>query len=109
MKEPYVEGPATHDGPESCTGDHEGAGEALTGAHAGRVLSRDITEFGAPTLFFQAEGDIARCASASIWRVPRGRRPQACVEPPCARTGRSSDCPRVAPRAASGRPKAALR
>lgn len=38
MKEPYIEGPATHDSPESCAGTREGAGEALTGEDAGRVL-----------------------------------------------------------------------
>jgi RNA-directed DNA polymerase len=30
MKEPYIEGVATHDGPESCVGVCEGEGEALT-------------------------------------------------------------------------------
>ena len=40
MKEPYAEGLATHGDPESCAGSREAAGEALTGAHAGRVLSR---------------------------------------------------------------------
>lgn len=38
MKELYVEGPATHDDPESCAGSREGAGEALTGAHAGGAI-----------------------------------------------------------------------
>jgi RNA-directed DNA polymerase len=40
MKELYVEGLASHDGPESCAGVREGAGEALTGVRAGgdRVL-----------------------------------------------------------------------
>jgi RNA-directed DNA polymerase len=41
MKESYIEGPASHDGPESCTGVREGAGEALTGEHTGGVLSRE--------------------------------------------------------------------
>ena len=41
MKEPYAEGLATHSGPESCAEAHEGLGEALTGAHAGWVLSRE--------------------------------------------------------------------
>jgi len=41
MKESYVEGLATHDGPESCVGAREGTGEALTGVRAGRVLSRE--------------------------------------------------------------------
>ena len=41
MKESYVEGLATHDGPESCVIAREGGGEALTGVRAGRVLSRE--------------------------------------------------------------------
>ena len=41
MKVPYDEGVAGHIGPESCAGDREGAGEALTGESAGRVLSRE--------------------------------------------------------------------
>ena len=41
MKESYVEGLATHDGPESCADAREGGGEALTGVRAGRVLSRE--------------------------------------------------------------------
>jgi RNA-directed DNA polymerase len=36
------EGLANHIGPESCTGDREDAGEALTGVRAGWVLSREI-------------------------------------------------------------------
>jgi hypothetical protein len=39
MKEPYVEGIANHDDPESCVVTREGAGEALTGAPMGWVLS----------------------------------------------------------------------
>jgi hypothetical protein len=34
MKEPYVEGLASHGGPESCVGDPRGRSEALTGVHA---------------------------------------------------------------------------
>lgn len=41
MKESYVEGLATHDGPESCVCARKGVGEALTGVRAGRVLSRE--------------------------------------------------------------------
>lgn len=41
MKKPYVEGVASHDDPESCAVTREGAGEALTGAPAGWVLSRE--------------------------------------------------------------------
>ena len=42
MKESYVEGLASHGGPESCVCTRKGAGEALTGVLAGRVLSREI-------------------------------------------------------------------
>jgi len=42
MKESYVEGLASYGGPESCVHIREGVGEALTGARAGRVLSREI-------------------------------------------------------------------
>jgi hypothetical protein len=38
MKEPYVEGVATHDGRESCAGVREGAGDALTVVHAGWAI-----------------------------------------------------------------------
>ena len=40
MQEPYSEGLAIHTGPESCGHVREGMPEALTGVHAGRVLSR---------------------------------------------------------------------
>src|SRR5437764_60707 len=39
MREPYVEDLASHGGPESCVGDPRGRSEALTGVHAGRLLS----------------------------------------------------------------------
>ncbi len=35
MKEPYIEGVATRDGPESCAGIREEVGEALTGVRIG--------------------------------------------------------------------------
>ena len=38
MEELYVEGLATHGGPESCVDDPRGRGEALTGARAGRAI-----------------------------------------------------------------------
>src|SRR5450756_681507 len=41
----------------------------------------------------RAEGTIAGGASASRQGTPRGQRTRACTEPPCARTGRSHDCP----------------
>jgi hypothetical protein len=41
MKESYGEGVATHTDPESCGAACEGGVEALTGARAGRVFSRE--------------------------------------------------------------------
>ena len=44
MKEPYEEGLANRFDPESCGVSRKGDGEALTGARAGWVLSREIPE-----------------------------------------------------------------
>jgi hypothetical protein len=41
MKEPHDEGLATRVDPESCGSLPQGGAEALTGARAGRVLSRE--------------------------------------------------------------------
>src|SRR5487761_711990 len=38
MQELYIEGLATHGGPESCVGIREGDGEALTGVGAGWAI-----------------------------------------------------------------------
>lgn len=42
MKELYIEDLANHNDPESCVCYRKVADEALTGAHIGRVLSREI-------------------------------------------------------------------
>jgi hypothetical protein len=59
MKEPHRKGIANHPDPESCAGDGNIAGEALTGAHAGRVSSSEITSIGVPTLSSEGEGHTA--------------------------------------------------
>jgi hypothetical protein len=94
MREPYIEGLATYDDPESCGDARESGAEALTGARMGRVLSpvRKI-DHGAPTPFRQAEGHAVRSEYACSGPAPRGRRPLARAEPPSARTGRSTSCP----------------
>ncbi len=46
MEEPYSEGVANHADLESCAGDGDIAGEALTGALAGRLWSREIPSLG---------------------------------------------------------------
>jgi len=56
MKESHDEGSASHIGPESCVGDCEVVGEALTGVHAGRVSSCETKSTGTPTSLSEAEG-----------------------------------------------------
>jgi len=75
MKEPHVEGVATHDDPESCGDSRETAAAALTGARTGTVLSREIRHFGVPTLLSQAEGNTS-CAA-----IARRGRPCAVGDP----------------------------
>ena len=50
MEELYVEGLATHGGPQSCVDDPRGRGEALTGACAGRAIEPRNQHSGVPTL-----------------------------------------------------------
>ena len=53
MEELYIEGLATHDGPESCGGVREDDGEALTGVRAGRAIEpRNTCSRGADALTF---------------------------------------------------------
>ena len=89
----YVEDLANHDGPESCVGIRKGVGEALTGEHAGRVLSREKLTSRAPTLWRKAEGNTGWGAMASTGPALRGPRPLARVEAICTGTGRSSGWP----------------
>jgi hypothetical protein len=89
MEESYIEGVATHDDPESCAGSREAEREELTGAHTGSVLSREITTTRVPTLLSNAEGNIRQRRHRESLVALRGRRPDTCVEPSCARTGRS--------------------
>lgn len=69
MKESHDEGLATHVDPESCGLPREGLAEALTGAHAGRVWSRESTKSGVPTAFTGSEGNTLH---ADICEVCRG-------------------------------------
>ncbi len=57
MKEPHGEGLALHTDPESCACCREAAGEALTGARTGQLLSCETTASRMPTLLMQAEGN----------------------------------------------------
>ncbi len=99
MKVPYVEGLASHVGPESCVHIREGAGEALTGVRAGRVLSREIhaRDFGLGTIGVSrqctyAEGNTWAAAIARQHGTLRGHRPRARTETSRTGTGRSRAC-----------------
>jgi RNA-directed DNA polymerase len=50
MEELYVEGLATHGGPESCVASRKGRGEALTGARIGRAMEPRNVSSGVLTL-----------------------------------------------------------
>ena len=93
MKEPYGEGIAIHTDPESCGYRSNFTAEALTGAHTGRVLSREILlKSRVPTSWTRAEGNTGCIAIARCTRTLRGRRPRACMETPLTGTGRSLYC-----------------
>jgi hypothetical protein len=114
MKELYGEGLATHTDPESCVGSREGTGEALTGAHAGRAIEpRKHQVLGADAVTVSGrqydleqhcehEIDLARSENSVGGRSDG----VACVESPCARTGRSLVLPSLmARRDAAERPR----
>jgi hypothetical protein len=87
MKESYIEDLVNHDDPESCVYYCEAIDEALTGAHTGRVLSRENRQTRMLTSLSYAESEMNRYALTSINSILRGRRPLACMEISCARTG----------------------
>ena len=80
MQESYGEDRASHTDPESCTLAREGGCEALTGACAGGLWSREITRVrGADVVpphgrlhllprYGQREGDLARSKNLSMHR-----------------------------------------
>jgi hypothetical protein len=76
MKEPYGEGLASHTGSESCAHSRKAGREALTGAHAGGVLSRDmLKKIRVPTSSMMAEGNTGGRVIASVLCTLRGQRP----------------------------------
>jgi RNA-directed DNA polymerase len=92
MKEPYGEGIANHIGPESCAGDGNVMGEALTGVHAGWVLSRErFNRSGRRRCWLGRKTKSVASLRRDVSRAPRGRRPQARMEALRTRTGRSHE------------------
>lgn len=88
MKESYKQGLANQLGPESCDCNGNDAVEALTGVHAGRVLSCEIKPLGMPTLLSEAEGNTTSVDKARLVQTPRSRRPRSCEKTPCTEIGR---------------------
>ena len=87
MKESYRKGIANHPDPESCESGRKAALEALTGAYAGWVSSSEIGYFRVPTVSENWKATLRSVANARPAQALRSRRPQACIEALCARTG----------------------
>ena len=92
MKELYNEGIVNHIGPESCAGGGNVMGEALTGVHAGWVLSRERFNGSGRRCRWQGRKTIsATSLRRDVSRAPRGRRPHARMEALRTRTGISHE------------------
>ena len=76
---PYVKDLASRGGPESCVGDPRGRSEALTGVHAGRLLSLENSIVQGADAVVGAEGNTAGGVIASRRWALRGRRTRARV------------------------------
>jgi RNA-directed DNA polymerase len=94
MKRSYRKDVAHHPDPKSCGAGRKARHEALTGADAGEVSSREIRASGSPTLLSEAEGNMQVNAKASSPADSRGRRPFARIEASSAGTGRPHAPPR---------------
>ena len=89
MKESYGEGVATHTDPESCGVVRKDCVEALTGARAGRVFSREST--------FLRDADAVRRSGKLHWthRYREMRPSPARSETPCTYGNTSHENPEV--------------
>ncbi len=100
MKVHYRKGVATHPGPESCGTAREGSrsdlsdlGRSVDRGSVGRAIEPRKQQFGVPTSLGARKATLDGALLQVPFRTPRGRRPRACVEAPCARTGRSRGHP----------------
>jgi len=95
MRESYGEGPASHTGPSRApVPARAGAKRRPMGTCRQGIEPRNRTQTGVPTHSRMLEGHIERAAIARRVRTPRGQRPRACTDAPCAGTGRSHVRPR---------------
>src|SRR5277367_5201243 len=95
MKESYREGLTNHPGPEPCEGKREAALEALDRGNCRLGIELRNSVFQEADGVGRSRRQYGRCESVSTGLVLRSRRPQACRETPCARTGRPRSRPRV--------------
>jgi len=89
----YDEGVAIHIGPEPCVVAREGTGEASAGEYAGQPWSRDrkmVPGADDVTLCGRQYGRARYCERPT---GPAWSETLACVDAPCAGTGRSRDRP----------------
>ena len=95
MKESYGEGLASHSGLESCAEGGNVLGEALTEAHVGRVFSSEITSSTCRPCGLVGKATRKSSVNRELLFRRRGvAEERACVETPCARTGRPTELPR---------------
>ncbi len=66
MREPDIEGVATHGGPKSCDGVREDGGEALTGVRVGWAIEPRNQGSGVPTPLTRPEGNIVGSAMREL-------------------------------------------
>ena len=83
------EGVAIRIDPEPCAGNREGVGEASVGERVGQPLSREINLDPGADAVCWAEGNTGGRAIASVSTDPARSENLACMEAPCAETGRS--------------------
>jgi len=93
MREPDVEGVASHHGPVSCAGGGNVAREASIGVRIGQLLSSEITTLGTPTGLPEREGHAARRVRRERRSGPTESKTLACAETRCSRTGRPQRFP----------------
>ena len=93
MREPDMEGVASHHGPVSCAGGGNVAGEASIGVRTGQLLSSEITTLGAPTELPGREGHAGCRVTRERRSGPTESKTLACAEALCSRTGRSQRFP----------------
>src|SRR3954471_17814965 len=87
MKEPYVEGLASHHGPGSYAGSREAAGGALIGVRTGWATSLEIN---ISRRRRRRRGRRKAISSTSVCETgwgTRGLRPHACAETLCLNLG----------------------